>query len=232
MSMLATFIQVEPRVLERLREAPGVAERLFAPPVVGFDAEKMRALILARGPQLMAGAIDLHPQLREQLEQSLGTTQEALRGGAGGEAIVRLMQERLGGPPGGGAVQGRRELLSLDKAWHGVHYLLTGAVEPTETPIGQAVLGGVEVGEDFSGYGPARVFDQEQTATIGHALDDPALEDNARSRFDPRRMTELGIYPFGWDAESLEWLLSPLRDLRRFYAGAAAGKRAIVTCLE
>jgi hypothetical protein len=59
----------------------------------------MRALILAQGPQLMAGAIDLHPQFREQLEQSLGPTQEALRSGAGGEAIVRLMQERLGGPP-------------------------------------------------------------------------------------------------------------------------------------
>ena len=232
MSMLATFIQVEPGVLERLRQDPGVAERLFAPPVAGFDAEQMRALILARGPQLMAGAIDLHPQFREQLEQNLGVTQEALRGGAGGDAIVRLMQERLGGPPGGRAVQGRREVLSLDKAWHGVHYLLTGAVEPTETPIGQAVLGGVEVGEDFSGYGPPRVFDQEQTTTIAHALDDPGLEDNARSRFDARRMTELGIYPFGWDAESLEWLLSALRDLRRFYAEAAAGKRAIVTCLE
>jgi hypothetical protein len=31
MSMLATFIQVQPSVLERLGEDTGIAERLFAP---------------------------------------------------------------------------------------------------------------------------------------------------------------------------------------------------------
>ncbi|MGN6377329.1 MAG: DUF1877 family protein [Gaiellales bacterium] len=233
--MLATFIQVEPGVIERLRVDPSAAEQLFAPaaPVQGFDTEQMRALIMARGPQLMAGAIDMHPHLREQLERRLGATQDELRGGAGGEAIMRLMQERLGRPPGGGAApSGRHEVLSLDKAWHGVHYILTGEVEPTDTPLGQAVLGGADVGEDFSGYGPARLFDPDLTAAIALALADPALEGHARARFDRQRMTELQIYPFGWDADSLDWLLSALRDLRRFYADAAARGWAIVSCLE
>jgi hypothetical protein len=235
MSMLATFIQVEPAVLERLHAEPSLIEQLFAPatPVAGFDSEKMRALMLTRGPQLMAGAIDMHPQLREQLERMLGTTQQELRSGAGGDALLRLMQERLGGPPGGGApVPGRHEVLSLDKAWHGVHYLLTAASEPTKTPLGQAVLGGAEVGEDFSGYGPARVFDVALTAAIAAAMSSPTLEGEARGRFDAQRMSQLQIYPFGWDADSLAWLLSALHDLRGLHSRAAAQGWAVVTCIE
>lgn len=235
MSMLATFIQIEPGLIERLDADPGLAEQLFAPPApapAGFDSQKMRALIMARGPELMAGTMDMHPQFREQLERRLGATQAELRRGAGGEAVLRLMQERLRPPGGSEPVTGRHETLSLDKAWHGLHYILTGAVEPAGTPLGQAVLGGIEVGEDFSGYGPARVLDPALTASIARALESPELEDETRARFDPQRMTELRIYPFGWNAESLHWLLSALRDLRLFFAGASAHGRAIITCLE
>jgi hypothetical protein len=44
MSMLATFIQVEPGVLEQLHAEPGLAEQLFTPAthVPGFDTQKMR----------------------------------------------------------------------------------------------------------------------------------------------------------------------------------------------
>jgi len=235
MSMMATFIQVEPGVLDRLRDDPTFAEQLFTPAtpaVPGFDSETMRAMILARGPQLMAGAMDMHPQFREELERRLGASQEALRSGAGGEAVLRLMQERLRPPGGAAAATGRRGSLSLDKAWHGVHYLLTGEVEQADTPIGQAVLGGVEVGDDFSGYGPARLLDVTQTAAVADALAHPEVEPDARARFDAQRMTELRIYPFGWDAESLEWLLSSLADLRRFYSDTAVQGWAILTCLE
>src|ERR1700724_3006719 len=44
--------------------------------------------------------------------------------------------------------------ISIDKSWHGVHYLLCGAAEPTTTLISKAIMGGTEVGDDFSGYGP------------------------------------------------------------------------------
>src|SRR5260221_3697566 len=103
MSMLATFVQVEPELLGRINRDPSLAEQLFAPelPGVGFDSEKMRALILERGPQLLAGAIDLHPALRDQIEERVGATQEALRSGAGGDEVFKLMQERLGARPGG-----------------------------------------------------------------------------------------------------------------------------------
>ena len=44
-------------------------------------------------------------------------------------------------------------------------------------------------------------------------------------------MSELQIYPFGWDEDAREWLLSSLRELRRFYADGAAHGRGVVTCL-
>ncbi len=230
--MLASFLQVEPDLLGRIHDDPSLVERLFEPelPGAGFDSEKMRALILERGPQLLAGAIDLHPALREQIEERVGTTQEALRTGAGGDEVFRLMQEQVGERPRG-AVHGAHAELSLDKAWHGVHYLLSGSTEPTETPLGQCVLGGTEVGEDFSGYGPARTFDPAQVAGVAKALAGPEAERKAADRFDAVRMTELQIYPFGWEEDDRDWLLVSFRDLRGFYGDAAAQGWAAVTCL-
>ena len=141
-----------------------------------------------------------------------------------------LMQDHLGQRPRG-AVQGTHAELSLDKAWHGVHYLLSGSTEPTNTPLGQAVLGGTEVGEDFSGYGPARTFDPAQVARAAKALAAPEAEREAAGRFDAARMTELQIYPFGWEDDDRDWLLVSFRDLRGFYADAAAQGWAAVTCL-
>jgi hypothetical protein len=231
MSMLATYVQVEPKLLDRMRGDPSLVEELFVPELPGFDAEKMRAVLLERGPQLLAGAIDLHPSLRRQIEERLGTTTEALRSGEGGDAVFALMQEQLETRPGRGGAQGTHGELSLDKAWHGVHYLLTGAVEPTETPLGQVVLGGTEIGEDFSGYGEARAFDAAQVARVAAALADPETEREASSRFDAARMAELQVYPFGWEEDDREWLLVSFRDLRSFFGEAAEQAWAVVTCL-
>lgn len=230
--MLATFVQVEPALLERMKADPSVAEGLFMPELPAiFDPERMREAVLDHGPQLLAGAMDLHPELRAQIEQSLGRTQEALRSGEGGDALFALMQQRLGERPPGTA-EGADAELSLDKAWHGVHYVLCGAVEPGDSLLSQAVLGGTEVGEDFSGYGPVRCFTPGQVAELAGALGDPQVEQDASDRYDPERMTELGIYPFGWDEEdNREWIFDAFHELRDFYDGAATRGRAVVTCL-
>lgn len=228
MSMLATFVQVEPSALDDTVNI----EALFAPELpAAFDPERIREAILARGPQLLAGAMDLHPELREQIEQRLGRTQEALRGGEGGEALFALMRQRLGRPPARKPA-GAGSVLSLDKAWHGVHYLLSGTVEPGESLLSQAVLGGTEIGEDFAGYGPARCFSAAEVSELARLIGDPALDDEAASRYDPKRMAELQIYPFGWeDVDNREWLFDAFRDLRGFYGDAAANGHALVTCL-
>jgi hypothetical protein len=188
----------------------------------------MRKTILERGPQLMAAAMEMHPELREQLEQSLGRSQAALANGDGGEAVFSLIQKRIGGR---GPVAGTGDRLELDKAWHGLHYILSGTVEPEESLLSQAVLGGTEIGDDFSGYGPARCFTAAEVGDLAALLGDPAVATDAAGRYDAARMTELQIYPFGWDEDDREWLLSALRDLRGFYADAAGKGSAVVTCL-
>jgi hypothetical protein len=51
-------------------------------------------------------------------------------------------------------------------------------------------------------------------------------------RFDPVKMTTLGIYPGGWKAGDVDWLMEEFRRLRQFYADASAGNLAVVANLE
>jgi hypothetical protein len=217
MSMLATFVQVEPELLDD----PDAVESLFMTELsAAFDPARMREAILSRAPQLLAAAMDMHPQLRSQIEASVGRSQEALRSGDGGQAVFELMQSRMGRLGSNGHPR-----LELDKAWHGVHFVLSGTVEPGESLLSKAVLGGTEIGDDFSGYGPARFFTAEEAAEVAAALA------HAQPHYDAERMNELEIYPFGWSDEARDWILGELANLRTFYADAAANGRAIVTCL-
>lgn len=111
--------------------------------------------------------------------------------------------------------------LDLDKAWHGLHFLLTGSPFDSTPPLGAAILGGYPFGED-AGYGPARLLDPPGTADVARALsaiDVPALHD----RFDPAELERADVYPQIWDEEDVfeEYLAPTYLDLQRFYAYAA-----------
>lgn len=112
--------------------------------------------------------------------------------------------------------------VEVDKAWHGIHYLLAGTADTTETPSGWAVLGGVEIGDDM-GYGPARVLEPEEVRVVAASLPDEAV---FASRFDPRAMSQARIYPdVIWERdgdEALEYLVEYYRPLLAFYRQAAA----------
>jgi hypothetical protein len=113
-------------------------------------------------------------------------------------------------------------LLEVEKAWHGLHYLLAGNANEVTPGAGQAVFGGREVGPD-RGYGPARLLNAEEVATVSTALSmlKPAA---LRARFKPAAMDKAEIYPGGWGEEpgNLKWLLDAFKELKKFYAGAAA----------
>ena len=232
MSMNAMFVQVDEAELSRIQADPSLAETLFAseplmPPVFTALAKAMQDRVRAAGPQLMADALSrLDPALRRQIEESMGRTTSALASGGGGDAILKLMEGRRA--RGAGA----HTVLSLDKAWHGVHYVLCGEVEPGAELLSQVVLGGVELGDDegFSGYGPPRYFTAAQVAEVSQALSRPDLESQAAARFDAARMSQLKIYP-GWRPSDAEWVMDSFRRLRDFYSDAAGKGRAMVTCL-
>lgn len=88
----------------------------------------------------------------------------------------------------------------LDKAWHGIHYLLTQTAWEGEEPLNLLISGGMLVGEIDIGYGPARAFTAAEVKAIRQALrpiDDAFL----RARFHPEEMMRLGIYPEIWDRD-------------------------------
>ena len=239
MSMNATFVQVEEAELARMKANPDLAETLFQddavmPPVFTALSKTMQERVRTAGPQLMADALSrMDPALRKQIEDSLGRTMAAMSGGAGGAEILKMMQERGARREGGASLAGQRATLSLDKEWHGVHYVLCGQVEPGASLLSQAVLGGVDLGDDdegFSGYGPARYFSVAQVAEIARALGGTEVEAEAAARFDAERMVQLQIYP-GWRRSDLDGVMDAFRRLRDFYSDAAGKGRAIVTCL-
>jgi Domain of unknown function (DUF1877) len=239
MSMNAIFVQVEDGEIARFEADPDAVEGLFTAeslPTAGLlnMTAAMQERLRAIGPQAMAATLSRLPDpLRQQIEASLGRTAAAMASGQGDDDILKLMQKHLARRPN--APAGKREVLSLDKAWHGVHYLLAGTAEPGPELRSQAVLGGVELGDDqegFSGYGPARYFRASRVRELSEDLRRPEVEAQAITRFDPAKMSQLHIYP-GWRSgtQDREWLMDAFQRLRDFYSSAAGQGRAIITCL-
>ena len=250
MSMMGRFVQVSPDRLKQLQDDPAGIEELFVSELAAKAMPNFMGAMKGlegRAPKMLAASIaTMPPELRERLTQSLknlGLDPDALARGEGGDDLAKLMTQRMqalglrlpGQPPAsGGSAQasGKGASLSIDKAWHGVHYLLCGKVEPDSALASQAVMGGTEIGEDL-GYGPARYFDANEVAAIARELSRPTLEAEMTARFDPAQMATLGIYPGQFDAgDDRKWLMDEFRKLRQFYVDASAANLCVVTCLE
>jgi hypothetical protein len=123
--------------------------------------------------------------------------------------------------------------IDLDKAWHGIHYLLTGEAEGGVLPLSLTVFGGAEFGPEV-GYGPARFLTAAQAAQVAHALDTISV-DSLRARFDPKDMEKKQIYPdVIWirdDADALDYLLENYQQLIIFYREAASRGEAVIQWL-
>lgn len=233
--MNATFVQVDTAELAQFKADPSSVEALFQSEAVPPDAftkfsKAMQDRMRAAGPQMLADTLSrLDPSLQQRLAERLGKTPASLDA----NDILQLIEARFRGAAQASSAASTRTTLSLDKAWHGVHYILCGESEPGASLLSRAVLGGAALGEDdegFSGYGPPRYFTAAQVAELAATMKDPNLESEAAARFDAERMSELGIYP-GWRASDADWVLDGFRRLRDFYSDAAAKGRAIVTCL-
>jgi hypothetical protein len=123
-------------------------------------------------------------------------------------------------------------VVNLDKAWHGIHFLLTGTAWTSKPGAGQAVLGGREFGPDL-GYGPARLLNPAEVKAIARALEGQS-PDSLASRFDVSAMEREDIYPTIWQREgreALQYLLHYYAALRSFYSKAAANGSGVVIVL-
>jgi hypothetical protein len=122
----------------------------------------------------------------------------------------------------------------LDKAWHGIHYLLTGTASEGEPPGNLLVTGGREAGDLDVGYGPARVLTSGETRAARdwlNGIDD----DELRRRFNPEDMLAKEIYPDIWapdaDDDPLGYLVEYARTLRGFLNQAVDEGLGIVVYL-
>ncbi len=100
--------------------------------------------------------------------------------------IHAFLEQRLAEPP-------PNEYVDADKAWHILHFLLTGTAWEGEAPLNFIVRGGQEIGEEDVGYGPARALLPAAVVTLDAALE--ALPTAALAeRYDPAQMAALEIY--------------------------------------
>jgi hypothetical protein len=127
---------------------------------------------------------------------------------------------------------GESNSTDLDKAWHGIHYLLTGTEWEGTGPAAFLLAGGKEVGDVDVGYGPARALSASEVRAAHEHL--AGLGDaELRSRFDPADMMEKDIYPTIWDRASedddtLGYLMEFVGILRSFLAETVARKRGLL----
>lgn len=122
-------------------------------------------------------------------------------------------------------------IVDVDKAWHGLHFLLLSIAEEAggdeDAPLARAVLGGEPLSEEED----CRVLGPEEVRDIAEAL--AAIgEDQLRDAFDPAAMAAADIYPDIWvrdGEEALDYLLAHFPTLVEFYrATAAAGHGALL----
>src|SRR5947207_11981055 len=96
-----------------------------------------------------------------------------------------------------GAGADGRERVVLNKAWHAIHFVLTGSRLGGVEPLNFLVTEGTPVGEVDVGYGPARVLRGHQVRQLAAALAAIQPEDVAR-RVDLKRFDAEAIYPGNW----------------------------------
>lgn len=122
--------------------------------------------------------------------------------------------------------------IDLDKAWHGLHFLLTGSQWEGKEPLCYLVAGGKTIGDIDVGYGPARALTSKQVANFNIALSGIS-SDKLRQRYDPRALKKAEIYPEIWDSDAgeddaLGYLVEMFEDLKAFVEKTAEQKKGMI----
>lgn len=211
MGMRGHLRQLAPAELEQLQQNPENLAELIQGKALAGRANVMATLERAHKIKLdaqAAGALN-DPAERERVRARI------LKELAGAGINVGVSVDE--GPSEDG--------LSLEKSWHVLHYLLTGEADEASPPLGNAILGGKEIGDDL-GYGPARFLTPQQVREVAAALALISKNDLA-ARFDLKAMKAARIYPVK-DESELGLAEHYFEQLSRYYAGASAAGNAML----
>ncbi|UZQ56117.1 YfbM family protein [Trichothermofontia sichuanensis B231] len=125
--------------------------------------------------------------------------------------------------------------LDLGKYWHILHYILTGEAGEGAWPIGFLLAGGIPIGEEDLGYGPARALWASEVTTLADlvdAIDAATVADRCSSE----RLQAADLYPgFGeghGDTELRAASGAMFEKLRTFLQQAAATQQGLLVYLD
>ncbi|WP_396128831.1 YfbM family protein [Exiguobacterium mexicanum] len=116
----------------------------------------------------------------------------------------------------------------IDKAWHGLYFLLTGSTDLDEIDrhsLGKVVFGGDVIDEETG----IAYLTPEEVADLSTRLQFIEL-DALEARYDVTTMNEQELYPFEreWGREEKQYLLDQFDELKRIFAQAAREREALV----
>jgi Domain of unknown function (DUF1877) len=120
--------------------------------------------------------------------------------------------------------------ISVDKAWHTIHYGLTGQEDGGDGVLAKVIMGGKEIGiEDELGFSPARLLSSEEVKEIAEELQ-KIDKDDFIAMFRSRDFESADLYSFGNDDldDELEWDSDNFLYLREYYLEAAENDYSMV----
>lgn len=123
-------------------------------------------------------------------------------------------------------------LISLDKAWDGIIFLLTAGRDSDE--LTRVVFSGSLIDEEQDlGYGPAHYLTPQEVQYLNSQLLTIGQEE-LKAQFNPEKFLENNIYPTIWNEgeEAFEYLMEYFNDLKDFYQKASLEKQAVITFLN
>ncbi|HEY6621354.1 MAG TPA: YfbM family protein [Steroidobacteraceae bacterium] len=125
-------------------------------------------------------------------------------------------------------------ILSLEKSWHGLHFLMTGDAWAGDPPLNCLTVGGEQVGDIDVGYGPARIFRAPSVAAIHEAMEN-FPDSNVDARLDPKVFDAAQIYPGIWSeprADLVKEYTEFLQALKAHIKKAADSHQALLMVVQ
>ncbi len=131
-------------------------------------------------------------------------------------------------------VRSRGSVCDIHKAWHAIHYVLTGSAEGGTEPNCFLLDGGVPLGPPLDMEDQPRLLTPDQVRAFDSVLQPINRLSVLRQRFDHEGMVAAGVYSMneGEDEveEDLEFTAHFFRRLRKFiHRTATAGQGVIIS---
>ena len=234
MGMIGRYLQVTPDQLAAVKAHPDSVIELFHPGISRFLPPPAAATPVPWPGLLFLGGVILlvvaytRDDSRTRRFSGVGILLILV-------ALLTGLPSRHGEPPRPPtrppAIARNPDVLRVDKAWQGIHFLLTGQVEGGDPPLANVVLGGHEIGEDL-GYGAARYLSPAEVKAVADALV-PITSKTLRARFDPEAFREAEIYTFNdEDAADPGYYLGYFEKIKAYYRAAAAKGNGMLLIID